>query len=344
MLVTNPVCIDQWFPVQYQRDHVAKLLRRVGLTRRRAEYFVRLWAYLLFKQRQELGLRSPIAQLSLPLGFVSCTHREAAELFYGNQDRGSDRAAGMMLDKLAALGLIKKQFDGNTVCIEIQALPELIDSPQAGEAAKLYADRFNPRTDTIPVAAFLAYNYNWRHKSPVALPYKIARVLRHWAEQYPTGLRVLRRHDNGNAVGFYALYPTAKASEENFFLPPRKSLHLSSAAETDPIQMALVGDRDCTSAFVRSWMIDQPYAQRDHICLFLRDTQATLTHMQTDFPNLCDLQTLIIHSCFEQLARAVGFQKTGQDSQSFIYWMYLAIDRFLELDIEQAIEKLDLER
>jgi hypothetical protein len=60
------------------------LIGRVGLTRRRAECFVRLWTYLLLKQQQELGdvLRQPLTQLQVPKGFVACTHREAAELFY----------------------------------------------------------------------------------------------------------------------------------------------------------------------------------------------------------------------------------------------------------------------
>jgi hypothetical protein len=340
----NPEYIDLWFLVQQQRSYVTKLLGRVGLTRRRAEYFVRLWVYLLVKQQQEMGvmLKPPLAQLHLPQGFVSCTHREAAELFYGMQDRGSNRAAGMMLDKLAALGLINKQFDGNTICIQIQALPELASS-ESLESVPLVLDAFNLRTDAVPVAAFLARNYNWRYKSAVAVPPKIARVLRHWASQYATGMRVLRRSDNANPVGFYALYPTTAASEEYFFLPPRKSLHLSSASETDPIEMATPGDRGCTTVFIRSWMIDHPYLQSSRLSEFLRDAQKTLIQMQADFPNLCDLQTLIIHPSYEKLALSLGFQKTGQDPQSFIYWMYLALDRFLALDIEQVVAELSLD-
>jgi hypothetical protein len=74
-----------------------------------------LWIYLLLKHQQELGveLRQPLTQLHIPEGFIACTHREAAELFYAQKERGSDRAAGMMIDKLLALGLIEKQFDGN---------------------------------------------------------------------------------------------------------------------------------------------------------------------------------------------------------------------------------------
>ncbi|NEQ22285.1 MAG: hypothetical protein F6K28_24455 [Microcoleus sp. SIO2G3] len=336
----NSECIHQGLSPQQQQIFVNKLLGRVGMTRRRAECFLGLWIYLLWKQNPR---KLPIAQLEAPIGFVACTHREAAELFYGNQDRGSDRAAGLMIDKLAALGLIEKQFDGNTICIQITPPSELLALPPAEPAIVLVPDQFNARTDTIPVATFLAQNYNWRCKTTI-VPHKIARVLRQWAEQYAIGLRVLRRRDNGHAVAFYALYPTAAESEENFFLPPRKSLHLSSAAAEDPIKMAVAGDRACTTVFVRSWMIDSPYQEETTLCQLLLDAQTTLRRMQIDFPSLCDLQTLIIHPSNETLAIALGFQKTSQDPQMFISWMYLAIDRFLALDVAQAVDSLQLER
>lgn len=341
----NSVCIDSWFSPQQQQAYVNKLLGRVGMTRRRAEYFIRLWMYLLTKQPVKPQETSPAAsrQLMVPSGFVACTHREAALLFYGNQDRGSDRAAGLMIDKLAALGLIEKQFDGNTICIQVNPPSELLTQPQPAATVALVPDQFNPRTDTVPVATFLAQNYNWRCKTTV-VPHKIAKLLRQWAEQYAIGLRVLRRTDNGNPVGFYALYPTAAVSEENFFLPPRKSLHLSSAEAVDPIAMATAGDQDCTTVFIRSWMIDSSYLQATSLCQFLQDAQSTLRQMQMDFPNLCDLQTLIIHPAYEKLALTLGFHKTSQDPQMFISWMYLALDRFLALQVEQAVAQLELER
>ena len=56
---------------------------------------------------------------------------------------------------------------------------------------------------------------------------------------------------------------------------------------------------------------------------------------QQDFPNLCDLHTLIIHPSFEAMAATLGFQKMGlpthRDPQ--LYWMYQALDRYLALDI-----------
>ncbi|HBB32447.1 MAG TPA: hypothetical protein DDZ80_16020 [Cyanobacteria bacterium UBA8803] len=337
----NPEFIDQWFPIEQQRNYISMLVGRVGLTRRRAECFVRLWTYLLLKQQQEFGarLRQPLTDLQVPEGFVACTHREAAELFYADKDRGSDRAAGMMIDKLLALGLIDKQFDGNTVCIQIRSLPNLSCSrPEA--PVQLKVDTFNPRTDAVPVASFLARNYNWLNNSTTAVSHKIAKLLRYWANQYSTGMRVLRRTDNYHPVGFYLLYPTSTESEKNFFLPPSKSLHLSSASDIDPLEMASLGNLDCTSVFVRSWMIDTPYKDRHNVCYFLKDVQKTLQKMQADFPNLCDIYTMSIHPTYEELAMAVGFQKIGGDPKSSLYWVYTSLDQFVTLDIEQAISSL----
>jgi hypothetical protein len=58
--------------------------------------------------------------------------------------------------------------------------------------------------------------------------------------------------------------------------------------------------------------------------------------MQHDFPNLCDLHTLIIHPSYEEMAAALGFQKTIQDNKLSIYWMYLAVDRFLALSFTDS--------
>ena len=338
----NPELIDQWFPVDQQRNYISMLVGRVGLTRRRAECFVRLWTYLLLKQQQELGnhLRQPLTNLQIPEGFVACTHREAAQLFYADKDRGSDRAAGMMLDKLIALGLIEKKFDGNTVCIQIRPLPNL-SFPKSEAPVKLEINDFNPRTDAVLVASFLVRNYNWMNNNTTAVSHKIAKLLRTWSSQYSTGMRVLRRTDNDRPVGFYLLYPTSTESEKNFFLPPSKILHLSSASEIDPMTMVVPGNGDCTSVFVRSWMIDTPYKTLPNVCRFLEDVQQTLRKMQSDFPNLCDMYAMTIHPSYEELAMALGFQKIAGDPKSSLYWIYRAVDQFLALDIAKSVSSLD---
>ena len=72
------VSIDEFLDVEHRRRYVALLKGRVGLTRRRAECFVKLWAYLLLKQHSELGIvNEPLTELDLPEGFIACTHREA---------------------------------------------------------------------------------------------------------------------------------------------------------------------------------------------------------------------------------------------------------------------------
>lgn len=333
--------LDAWYSQSQRRTAVSLLMKRVGVTRTRAECFVRLWIYLLVKQLQESQprLKPPLAKLELLETEVQCTHREAAELFYCDSDRGSDRAAGMMLDKLAALGLIAKHFDGNATAIQIQPLSEILNVAEPQKPVQLQLDNFNARCDAIPVANLLATNYNWMNRNTNAVPQKIAKILRLLASQYSNGMRVLRRCDNLNPVGFYLLYPTATESEVNFFNAPSKSLHLSSLSDIDPFKMALPGDQNCQSVFIRSWMIDPQYLSEYRIA-FLEDTQKVLVEMQTDFPNLCDLYTLMIHPMYEKQALALGFHQTSCDSQLSIYWIYLALDRFLALDIKEALKNL----
>lgn len=341
----NPELIDQWFSIEQQRHYVSLLLnpRRVGLTRRRAECFVRLWTYLLLKQQQELGecLKQPLTQLKVPEGFVACTHREAAELFYADKDRGSDRSAGMMIDILVALGLVEKIFDGNTVCLRVGPVPPPREALEPTQSLSLYLDNFNPRTDAVPVANFLARNYNWMNNTATAVSHKVKKLLRSWAEQYSCGMRVLRRSDTLNPVGFYLLYPVASESEENFSLAPSRSLHLSSASQIDPLQMAIPGQDDCTSIMVRSWLIDKPYRNWSNVQRFLEDVKHTLIRMQDDFPNLCDFYALIIHPRYEELAQTLGFQKIGIDPKLSVYWMYTSVDQFLALDLSEAVSKLE---
>ncbi len=332
----SPEALDQWFPPEEQRSYIALWIGRVGLTRRRAECFVRLWGYLLLKQvlEQNPRLKPPIGELLPVEQWVSCSHREAANLFYAGQEQGSERAAGLMLDKLVHLGLLQKFFDGNVTCFQIVPQVELEQVPSAS-IPLLRCDGFDPRCDAIPVAQMLARNYNWMSRDNTAAAPRIARLLRSWAGQYSTGMRVLRREDNQQAVGFYLLYPTHPQSEGCFFTSPSKSLHLSSGTETDPIQMAQPGSPDCHGVFVRSWVIDSPYLEAARV-LFLEDVQQVLQLMQRDYPGLCDLHTMIIHPAYEKMATVMGFQRSGTATANSLYWMYLPLDRYLNLDLQAA--------
>lgn len=341
MTVTiEPILLEQWLPSDQERLYVEQLLAlQTGLTRRRASCFIRLWVYLMLKQAKTLP-PEPIAQLSPVQGTVICTHREAFDLFYANSDRGSERAAGMMIDTLVELGLVEKRFDGNTLALGIRALPELTEVAPTPDALTLEPDAFNPRTDAVPIASFLTRSYSWLTQSNSATAHKIAKVLRQWANDYPDGIRVLRRCDNRQPVGISVFFPTASESEERFFLPPSHSLHLSTVSEVDPIKLARSGDRTCLSVFVRAWKIDAPYLRPAIIHQFLKDSQATLAVLRRDFPCLYDVYVLPIHPSDEALAQALGFQKTIQDPQSFLCWMYLSLDQFLELDVNAAIARL----
>ncbi len=80
-------------------------------------------------------------------------------------------------------------------------------------------------------------------------------------------------------------------------------------------------------------MVDPTYLEQ-YRALFLQDAQTTLRKMQKDFPNLCDLHTLIVHPSYEAMAATLGFQKIGQHSRDTqLYWMYQALDRYLALNI-----------
>ncbi|MCY7324223.1 MAG: hypothetical protein LH660_21090 [Phormidesmis sp. CAN_BIN36] len=338
----NPTFLDKLFPLDRQKLYASTLQKRGGLTRRRAECFVRLWAYLLLKQQEELEgvLPQSISNLEPPEGLIACTHREAAELFYGNQERGSDRAAGMMIDRLAALGLLEKQYDGQTLCLQVRSLPELT-LLQVEKPVELFMDDFNPRTDAIPVAHLYARSYAEliRDGSAVA---KISRVLRAWAQEYPTGMRVMRRADNLNVAGVAILFPVSSESEFNFFQPPSKSFYLTSDNPIDPFKMATLADENCTSVYVRAWIIDPPFFNPATLHQLLEDTQRTVKRMQSDFPQLCDLYSIVLHPIYEELRRVLGFERIYQDTQRSYSWVYLAADRFVNLDIKQALANLKI--
>ncbi|MBW4506336.1 MAG: hypothetical protein KME64_07480 [Scytonematopsis contorta HA4267-MV1] len=326
--------LQQWLPKEEYQRYITLLMQRVGMTQRRAECFVQLWLYLFLKdcQTHKSSLLPPVTELAFPQGWVECSCREAAELFYEDQERGSDRSAGMMLDKLEALGLIRKTFNGNCTQIEIQSLPELLFKVTTEARVCVKPDAFDPHSDAIPIANMLASNYNWLNHNTDALAYRIANILRDWTSLYSTGMRVLRRDDNQNPVGFYALIPIARESEIKFFSPPKQGLHLSQATSVDPFEIAQSGDKSCRSVFVRSWMIDNLY-RKDAQISFLEDSQKTLALMKEDFPNLWDMYTLIIHPSYEELAIVLGFQKNGTEPKTSIYWMYQSVNRFLGLDM-----------
>lgn len=332
--------LSLWFSEERQSTVVERLIasQGVGLTEKRAKYLVRLCAYLCIKQRRESQPDAvpPLQSLLPPKQFMNCTHADAHQLFYSDQDRGSERAAGAMLKALKDLGFIKSRFTGNTTQILIKPIPQLINEVQQASAIILEVDDFNPRGDAVPISALLADNYNWMNRNDRSIPQRICELLRQWAVQYGKGMRVLRRADNQNPVGFYLLFPITKGSESVLYGLPNEGLHLGSLNEDDPFEMAKPSDENCTSLFVRSWVISEDYRQ-EYTGVFLEDVQLTLGKIQQDFPNLCDLWTLIIHPRYDRLASRVGFQRYNQRTGNTLYWMYQSYDRFMTLDMKTAM-------
>ena len=71
----TPEILDQFFSKPQQQQYVQRLLGRVGLTRRRADCFVRLWAYLQLKQTDSPESLQQLKPIDV---WVDCTCRAAA--------------------------------------------------------------------------------------------------------------------------------------------------------------------------------------------------------------------------------------------------------------------------
>lgn len=67
--------LEHWFPATQKQALLTQLKQVVGLTRVRAEYFLRLWIYLLVKAKltQQPQLRPPLTELQTQFGAVICT-------------------------------------------------------------------------------------------------------------------------------------------------------------------------------------------------------------------------------------------------------------------------------
>ena len=349
----TPSLLDQWFPSERQTHYIQQIRKQINLTQRQAECFVRLWAYLLVKQQygarkqRDSQQRSPIEclnKLDWVEGDVPCSHREAADLFYANSDRGSDRAAGMMLDKLVKRKLIVRTFDGNISRIQIQPLANIDHGLEPGttlEAATCYADKLNPRRDTVFATQLLTQYYGWVTADAGTMAHKFKQALWQWTEGYPSGIRVLRCNRPQKVVGIYSLFPAAEQSNVHFFSPPSRGLYLLTAQDSDSLVMAKPGDQSCTVVYIRGWAVDRAYLTPASVQQSLEDMQQTLRQMQQDFPNLCDLYGLSVHPGAEAIAEVLGFQKTIQDSTLPVAWIYIPLEQFLEVDIARAVEHME---
>ncbi|MBD0269752.1 MAG: hypothetical protein ICV77_15840 [Cyanobacteria bacterium Co-bin8] len=331
--------MNVWFPQVHQDRYAQYIVGQSGLTRRQAICFVRLWGYAYLQQREA---PAPVTTLSSYVGTFDCSHSQAADLFYSDRSRGSERSAGMMIDQLVAKHLVRRApFDGGPTRLSLQIPDSFLPKETNSHSTQLYVDAFDVRNDASLVAAFLEESYSWVSQRSEMTSFKITKVLRQWAAQYPSGLRVLRKASDDEPVGFATFFPTHPNSEEKFHQPPSVSLHLSTLDNDDPIQVALPGNEECYAVFVRSWQIHSQYWNYSTACQFLQDSQATLTQMQEVYPNLCDIYTITIHPRLEALALALGFKAMKADPSSSLRWYYTPLARFLKLDVDEALAEFD---
>ncbi|MGF1460329.1 MAG: hypothetical protein ACFBSG_15050 [Leptolyngbyaceae cyanobacterium] len=341
-LPSSPSHINDWFPLVRQTLYIDAIAGQSGLTRRQACCFIRLWGYASV---QSAIRQVPIHTLPASVEPVSCSHRAAADLFYCDQSRGSERSAGMMIDQLVAKHLVKREtFDGGPTRLSLYIPHSFLLPTHQPVRQELYTDSFDVRQDASQVAVFLEDVYGWVSQRTETTSFKILKVLRRWAQAYPTGLRVLRAKADDETVGFAAFYPTHSDSEENFHRSPTSSLHLSTLDDHDPIRVASSGDEDCYAVFIRSWQIQPDYWNYSTVCQFLADAQSTLSTMRETFPNLCDMYAIAIHPSLETLAFALGFKPMKADATCSLRWIHMSLDQFIGLDIDETLADYDFGR
>jgi hypothetical protein len=336
LLVKN---VEEWFPTENQKRYIDAIIGQSGLTRKQATCFVRLWGYAIWQQAQP---HEPLTALSQQVATVVCSHRDAADLFYYDQNRGGERAAGLMIDQLVGKNLVKREpFDGGPTRLSLQVPDTFIPQEMQSHHISLYTDTFHVRNDTPFVAALLEESYTWISQQAEAPSFQITKGLRQWHQKCPANLRVLRTEANHDPIGFAAIYPIHENSEVNFHRPPSQSLYLSTPNPIDPMQFASPGDETCYIAFVRAWQIAWPHWNYSSVSLFLKDTQDTLRQMLEQYPNLSDVYTIAIHPRLELLASILGFKQMRADPNSTLRWIYMPLERLIALDVDEVLVEMD---
>lgn len=331
--------INQWFPPEIERRYVDLVAGQSGLTWRQAVCFVRLWAYACYQQTPN---QEPLQALNPERHQLTCPHSAAAALFYSDQPRGSERAAGLMINQLVKKHLVKRTTcEGYASQLNLQIPPSFLPHTASKGLIQVEANAFDPRRDAPLVASFMDESYSWVSQRTENTSFKITRVLRRWATQYPQGLRVMRQVTDQSPVAVAAFYPAHPDSEAMFHNPPSASLHLVTLNDADPIQLAPSGDSDCYVVFVRAWQFKPEFWCYANVCKFLADSQATLRAMQQEFPHLSDIYTITIHPHLEAFAMALGFKPMKADPASSIRWYYIALDHFLALDGDETLVEFD---
>ena len=348
----QPHEIDLWFPGKYRKPYVEHLTGLSAFTPKQAEYFVRLWGYGFL---QQAGLeKTPITYLSSTVRPFQCSHKEAADLFYGKGEK-SGRSAGNMIDTFCKKEYAKREsFSGasNTTRITLQNLGQLVLPDHAKNRDdhandKIFTTDFEVRNDTKQVANMVDRLYAFDSQLPGSVQRNIELGLRDWAKRYPQGMRVLRYVDIESGIpeetiGIVAVFPVQEASEDVFYESPRNSFFLGTYERgmTDPIQYAGEND-DCYAACIRCWQIKPSLWTFDNALMLFNETQAIIQSIQANYPDLADLYSIPIHPQMQKFALSLGFQLLHKGGLQDMHWLHIPVERFLSIEGERAISNFD---
>lgn len=353
----NPYEVDIWFPPQYRKPYVEHLIGlsykdSPAFTPSQAEYFVRLWGYGYLQQE---GARSaPIEFLSPNIKPFRCSYREAADLFYGKDERES-RSGGNMLDKFCSMQFARRKSSsgaGNRSRIRLMNLEGLIlpnhrKSQENHQQNKIYAAQFDTRNDREDAVTFVDALYALDPNFPDSVQKNIKGGLKAWAKRYPQGMRVIRYvdHENGKpeeTIGLVAVFPVHEESENVFDESPRNSFYLGTFSKglQDPIRYAEQGD-ECESACIRCWQLKPERWTLANALLLFNETQSILREMHGEYPDLEIIYSIPIHETLQKFALSIGFKLKRTRNQQDLYWLYIELDRFLAIDGDKALENFD---
>ncbi|MEM9807392.1 MAG: hypothetical protein AAF959_19180 [Cyanobacteria bacterium P01_D01_bin.56] len=340
----KPEKVDTWFPPEFQKRYTNHLIGKSGLTPTQARHFVRLWGYGHARHCSDEHI--PIQILKRKIGGFLCSQGDACKLFYADENKGTPRSAGLMMNKFETKQLVKREtFNGATTLVTLR-IPSEFDLPVGSQQDDVFIDAFDRRNDIPIVAHFLEELYSYDGNRPADIKFNIQKGLRYWTRQYPAGVRVLRQSAKKQPIGFTSILPVHPDSARDFCLPPKGSRSLSRfvSAAADPIQMAEPNDEDCYIAYIRSWQLHPKLWTHENAQKLLEETQAILRRMHQEYPGLTDIYSINIHPRLEEFAFALGFQPMTADGDSPLRWIYMSLDRFLELDSEDVLLDFDFKR
>lgn len=354
--------IDIWFPSHARDRYVKQVVRKSDLTPTQSQYFVRLWGYGCLKQYGNEKI--PISTLENDINPFLCPQREAADLFYGENQKTSSSARSM-IDKFVKAGLVIRESargDKTLITLNIPAVFEIQDSDRNRvdysnkkyAYKEIYVTKFDIKNDRVAVANFVEEIFKFSYDVPDFMQKNIGDGLRNWYKRYPQGMRVMRcansatlseDYDDGKpeeTIGFSAVFPVHPKSENMFYGSPRKSIHFIdfSPDKEDPIQYAEEGD-GCTSAYIRGWQIKPEAWSYNSALTLLNDTQRNLSRMIEVYPELSDLYSIGIHPQLVRFALTIGFEILNRGNDKTLSWLFIPFDRFLKIDGEKALLNFD---